>query len=362
MSFVRKLFERSRRHFAAGGRLRAFKCVFDAAESIFFLPLHRTRTAPHIRDPLDVKRYMAVVIAALIPATLAGIYFFGLHVLAMIVVSYAAGGAAEVAFAVIRKEEINEGFLVTGLLFPLVLPPSLPLWMVAVGVIFGVVIGKELFGGTGRNLFNPALVGRCFLAIAYPEPMSRGYWLPPAGGWTGAFGEYTSSAAEAVTQATPLADARSGQLAPAWDMFWGNISGSVGETSAVLLIIGGLALIAIKVANWRTVAGTFIGFLIPAAAMHAAAPASYPPAWWGILAGGFMLGAFFMTTCPVTSPNTNQAKWAYGLIIGLCTVLIRNMSAYPEGVMFAILLGNICAPVLDEVVLQIEMRRLRRET
>ncbi len=361
VKWLQKIFARGRRHFEAGGRLRALACVFDAAEAIFFLPLNRSRTAPHVRDALDVKRYMAVVIAALIPATLAGIYLFGPRVLAMIAVSYAAGGAAEVAFAVIRREEINEGFLVTGLLFPLVLPPALPLWMVAAGVVFGVVIGKELFGGTGRNLFNPALVGRCFLAVAYPEAMSGGYWLAPASGWGGAAGRHISSAAEAVTQATPLVEARSGRLAPAWDMLWGDISGSVGETSAVLLILGGLALIAARVVNWRTVVGTLVGFVASASAMHAAAPAGYPPAWWGMLGGGFMLGAFYMATDPVTSPATNQAKWAYGLIIGLCTVLIRNLSAYPEGVMFAILLGNICAPILDEIVLQFEIRRLRRE-
>ncbi len=361
MKALLRIFERARVHFEEGGKLRALKPLFDAGENFFFAPATRTVGGPHIRDPLDLKRFMSVVIIALIPCVLTSFYFFGLRVLAVIVVSYAAGGAVEVLFAVIRKEEINEGFLVTGLLFPLILPPALPLWMVAVGVAFGVLVGKEVFGGTGRNIFNPALVGRCFLALAYPKAMSSN-WVKPVAEFPGRLLDYvTASNLDAITVATPLVTAKQGELTHWANLLFGNVSGSIGETSALAVIIGGIFLLIIRVGSWRTVCGVMGAFAVLGGILHFAQPDKFGPVGWHILAGGLLFGAFFMATDPVTSPITNAGKWAYGAIIGVTTVLIRNLTGYVEGVMFAILLGNIVAPILDEVVFGFRIRRLQSE-
>ncbi len=361
MKVLLDLFERLRRHFGEGGKLRIAKPIFDAGENFFFAPATRTASMPHVRDPLDIKRFMLMVIIALAPCVVASVYFFGLRVLAMIAVSYAVGGAVEVLFAIVRKEEINEGFLVTGLLFPLILPPTLPLWMVAVGVASGVVVGKELFGGTGRNLFNPALVGRCFLALAYPKDISSN-WIRPVAEFPGRLMQYISiSDVDAITSATPLTMAKQGQWANLQDMFLGNVSGSVGETSALAIIIGGLFLLLTRVANWRTVVGVLGSSVLLAAVLHYGHPARFTTPSRHLLAGGLLFGTFFMATDPVTSPVTNAGKWVYGIIIGLTTVLIRNFTGYVEGVMFAILLGNITAPILDEAVIRFCMRRWRHE-
>lgn len=360
MSPLRRVFEGLRPHFSAGGRLAAAEPVFEASENFFFGPAATTKCAPHVRDPLDLKRYMSMVIIGLLPCLLAAFYFFGWRTLAVIVVSYAAGGAVEVLFAVVRKEKINEGFLVTGLIFPLVLPPALPLWMVAVGVAFGVLVGKELFGGTGRNLFNPALVGRCFLALAYPAAMAGG-WIKPGEGAVGRLLQYVDgSTVDAVTSATPLAVAKSGTLVPIVDLFTGRVAGSLGETSALAILLGGAFLLVTRVANWRTVAGVLGGFALLGAILHAAHPAKFAPVEWHLLAGGLLFGAFFMATDPVTGPVTNAGKLIYGVIIGAMTLLIRNFTGYVEGVTFAILLGNIVAPILDEVVIRVRLRGLPR--
>jgi len=345
MKLVGNLLDRFRPLFRKGSPLAPFKPVFDAADAFFFSPAAHTGAAPHARAPLDIKRFMSMVIVALLPCLLASFYFFGWRVLAVIIVSYAAGGAIEVLFAVVRKEEINEGFLVTGLVFPLILPPGIPLWMVAVGCAFGVLVGKELFGGTGRNLFNPALVGRCFLAIGYPRPMS-GSWIEPGAGLLGRLTQYVARA-DAVSAATPLAAAKQGQLTGLWDLFTGHVLGSIGETSALAILIGGGFLLVTRVANWRTVAGILLSFAVLAGILHAADPV--------------LFGAFFMATDPVTSPITSGGKWAYGIVIGVVTVLIRNLTGYVEGMMFAILLGNICAPLMDEVAIRMRLRRLADE-
>ncbi len=358
MKILRKLFDSTRRHFDEGGTFGAFKPLYEAMENFFYGPATRTGTAPHVRDPLDLKRYMTMVIIALLPATLAGIYFYGLRTLAIIVVSYAVGGTIEVIFAVIRKEEINEGFLVTGLLFPLVLPPTIPLWMVGVGVAFGVLVGKEIFGGTGRNLFNPALVGRCFLALGYPSEMSA-VWLKPGEGLTGSLLQWYDTAA--VTGATPLGQAKLGEWANIGSLLWGTTTGCIGETCAIGIILGGIFLILTKVANWRTVVSSLGSFVILAAAFNIADPDRFGPVYWHVFAGGLLLGVFFMATDPVSSPNTNGGKWFYGIIIGTVTVLIRNLTGYVEGMMFAILLGNIVAPMLDEAVVYVRLRRLQNE-
>jgi len=361
LKFLPGIFKTMRPAFEKGGRLSPFKSVFDAMENFFFAPAAITLTAPHVRDPLDIKRLMSMVIIAVVPSLFAAFYFFGWRLVPMIIVSYAAGGAVEVAFAIIRKEEINEGFLVTGMLFPLILPPTLPLWMVAVGVVFGVFVGKELFGGTGRNIFNPAIVGRCFLALAYPAAMS-GNWISAGGAWPGRILEHVgSSNVDAVSTATPLVLAKQGELVSLWKMLLGNTSGSMGETSAVAIILGGVFLLLTRVANWRTVVSTLGSAVVLAGILHHAQPDRFAPALWHLCAGGLLFGAFIMATDPVTSPVTNAGKWFYGIIIGLITVLIRNFTGYVEGVMFAILLGNIAAPIIDEIVTRVRLRRLRFE-
>ena len=361
MKWLLRLFERVGPAFEEGGRASVLKPLFEAMENFFFAPAKTTLAAPYVRDPLDVKRYMSMVIIALVPCLLVSLYFFGLRLLAMIIVSYAAGGAVEVLFAILRKESINEGFLVTGMLFPLILPPTLPLWMVAAGVAFGVFMGKELFGGTGRNVFNPALVGRCFLALAYPVPMS-GNWTKPSYELAGRLFQYVGgSNVDAVSSATPLVLAKQGELVSVSHMFLGSVSGSIGETSAVAIIFGGVFLLITRVANWRTVVSIIGSCVLFAGILHQISAERFAPAVWHLCAGGLLFGAFFMATDPVTSPATSGGKWVYGAIIGIATLLIRNFTGYVEGVMFAILLGNIVAPILDEVVLQLRLRRLRSE-
>jgi len=355
VKLIRGVLDGARPLFEEGGALKLLKPVFEATDNFFFAPGSRTHHAPHIRDPLDLKRFMSMVIVGLVPCVVAAVYFFGLRMLAMIVVSYAAGGIVEVVFAVVRRKQINEGFLVTGLMFPLILPPGLPLWMVAVGVAFGVLVGKEIFGGTGRNLFNPALVGRCFLALAYPSKMAAS-WITPGGGLFGRLGEYVN--VDAITSATPLSAAKNGVFASVGDLLWGNVLGSAGETCVIAIIAGGLFLVVTRIANWRTVVGVLGSFALLGFVLRYVAPGSFGPVGWHLLAGGLLFGAFFMATDPVTSPVTNGGKWAYAALIGVVTLLIRNLAGYDEGMMFAILLGNIAAPVLDELAIRYRLRRL----
>ena len=348
--------------FEKGRPLHFIHPAYEAIENFLLWPSTRTDIAPHVRDPQDVKRFMSMVMLCVMPCIAASIYFFGWRIVPMIVVTYASGLIVEWIFAVIRKEGINEGFFVTGLLYPLILPPTTPLWMVSLGIVFGVVVGKEVFGGTGRNLFNPALVGRCFLALAYPGIMTKECWIAPGSGWFGRFGQYVSASnVDAMSAATPLDIARQGRLVDYGDLFFGGTSGCAGETSAMLIILAGVLLLATRIISWRTVLGLLGTVAIFSGILHAVDPATYAPAGYHLLAGGLLFGAIFMATDPVTSPITRHGRLAYGIIIGVAVVLIRNLTAYYEGVMFAILLGNIFAPVLDEVVIRIHMRRLRRE-
>ena len=369
MKWLLKIIDATRPAFEEGGKLQIFHPVFEALEHVFFAPSTRTIRAPHIRDPLDVKRVMSMVIISAMPCVLAALYFFGLRFIAMIVVTYAAGLAVEATFSIVRKESINEGFFVTGILFPLILPPNLPLWMVALGVAFGVFIGKELFGGTGRNIFNPALVGRCFLSLAYPKTMAAS-WVEPSHELTGGLLTWVSPSLDAVSGATPLAlakravDPEMGSIA---HQLMGSVSGSAGETSAILIIFCGTFLLFTRVASWRTVVSMLGSFVILTAALIIGGAVDYPisgvfgPVIWHLFAGGLLFGSFYMATDPVTSPTTNAGKWFYGITIGSTTVLIRNFTGYVEGVTFAILLGNIVAPILDEIVVGIRIRRLRNE-
>ena len=358
---LKNMLDRARPLYQPGGRRHILWPLFQAGDNFLFAHAEEISQAPYGRDPLDVKRYMSLVIIALMPAFLTSLYFFGPRVLLLFAVSYAAGGLVEVVFAIVRKEEINEGFLVTGFIFHLIMPPGVPLWMVAVGVIFGVLVGKEVFGGTGRNPFNAALVGRCFLAFGYPSRMT-GTWLPPGPAkWLQLPGSLAAMSPDAVTTATPLGLAKSGEFTSSVNLFVGNVAGSVGETSALAILLGALFLVAVGVANWRTVVGGIAALLLCSGILHAAMPERVAPALFQLLAGGAMFGIVFMATDPVTSPVTLSGKWAYGILIGLLTVLIRSFSGFVEGVMFAILFANLCAPLIDEVVIRFYSRRIARE-
>ena len=360
MKLIESILDKMRPLFEDGGRFARLHPVFTAADNFFFSAPLKTSNFPYGRDPLDVKRYMSLVIIGLMPCFLASLYFFGWRILLMVLVSYVAGGIVEVLFAVVRKEEINEGFLVTGFIFPLVLPPGLPLWMVAVGIVFGVLVGKEVFGGTGRNLFNAAIVGRCFLAFGYPSLMTSA-WLEPGSGRWGSLLSPIRTAADAVTGATPLVLGRGGDLTAPLDLFLGRVMGSAGETSALAVLLGGGFLLLVGVANWRTVVGILGSFTVLCAILHAANPETVATVTFHILAGGLLFGAFFMATDPVTGPVTRAGKWAYGILIGAVTILIRSFSGYVEGMTFAILFGNICAPLIDEVVVRLRIRRYALE-
>ncbi|MDO8488916.1 MAG: RnfABCDGE type electron transport complex subunit D [Candidatus Omnitrophota bacterium] len=320
--------------------------VLNAMDEFFF-GSGKVTTLPHIVDYIDIKRFMSFVVIALIPATLAAIYFWGWHVLAMIIVSYVFGGMVEVAFAITRKKEIHEGFLVTGLIFPLILPPATPLWVVAVGVVFGVLFGKEVFGGTGRNIFNPSIVGRVFLTIAFPKIMTLNWPLPSI-----------VTGTDAVTGATPLALFKSQSILSSYNnLLFGFCAGSAGETFRIGLIAGGLFLILTKVIDWR-IPLAYLGsvFIFPYLSNHIFHTA-FAPGMFQLLSGGLLLGAFFMATDPVTSPFTKSGRWIAGVLLGILTVLIRGLSGYVEGVMFSILLVNAFTPLIDTMVLKVRYRK-----
>ena len=358
MKLLRTMLDQAAPLFEKWAILRPFKCVFDATDAFFFSPGEVAPGAPHIRDAMDVKRYMSVVIVAALPAVAASIYFFGLRVLGLILVSYAVGGAVETAFCIIRKEEITEGFLVTGLLFPLILPPATPYWVAATGIAFGVAFGKEIFGGTGRNPFNPALVGRCFVFLAYPRQMAEG-WVSPGTGLTGRLLDYVHmGSTDGITAATPLIDAAKGIMPESiWPLVLGNVSGSVGETSALLILLGGVFLCFTKVGNWRIPVAILASAFVTALVLRPLAPDKILPAHYQLFMGGLMFGAVFMATDPVTAPSTDPARIMYGIAIGVLTVLLRGLTPLNEGIMFAILLMNIFAPLLDEVVAEIRCRK-----
>lgn len=322
--------------------LSKFKPLLMAADGFFF-GTDRVASLPHIVDHLDIKRFMSMVILALIPVTLAALYFWGLKVLSIILVSYIFGGLVEVAFAVIRKKEIHEGFLVTGLIFPLILPPTVPLWVVAVGIMFGVLFGKEVFGGTGRNIFNPAIVGRVFLSIAFPKIMTTHWQMPFV---------------DAITSATPLTLFKNQGIITAYgDLLFGQSGGCIGETFRIGIIAGGLFLILIKIVDWRIPLGYLSTvFIFPLLSNHLLHTQFAPPLFQ-ILSGGLLFGAFFMATDPVTSPFTKPGRWIAAILLGVLTVLIRGLSGYVEAVMFSILLVNALSPLIDTLVLKIRYRK-----
>ncbi|MFC1504329.1 RnfABCDGE type electron transport complex subunit D [Spirochaetota bacterium] len=360
MNWLLKLFDAMRPLFAKKGRFHSLFTIFDTAEHIFFYPLSSTERAPHIRDSLDIKRYMGTVILAMLPATLAAVYFYGLRVIAMILVSYVVGGICEVTFAVIRKGEIHEGFFVTGLIFPLTLPPTTPLWIVAIGVMFGVIFGKEIFGGTGRNIFNPALVGRLFITIAFPAIMTTQFKTPMDSlsifSQLGLEHNFT----DAITAASPMSLFKTQHfLTPIADLLWGNTAGSIGEVFHLGIIAGGIFLMLTKVSNWR-IPVTYIGSVLLFSLIgNSFIPDKIAPPLFQLLAGGLLFGAMFMATDPVTSPLTRAGKYTFGILCGFLTVLIRGFSGYVEGVMFSIVIMNAFTPLIDHIVLMVKQKQVK---
>ena len=343
-----KIAERFEKLFEGLKKTRALhpvRPVIETLEGILLGSREATPGPPHIVDHIEIKRYMSTVIVAMLPATVAAIVFFGWHVLAMILTSYVVGGVVEVLFALIRKKEIEEGFLVTGLIFPLILPPTVPLWVAAVGIAFGVFFGKEVFGGTGRNIFNPALVGRIFVTIAFPQIMSATWRVPFS---------------DAITAATPLAVYRSAQsTAPQLDLLLGQVAGSAGEVFRIGIIAGALFLMITRVSSWRITLSYLASVGLFAWIGHALGPETFAPPLFQLLSGGLLFGAAFMATDPVTSPATRAGKLIFGTSCGILTVLIRTFSGFTEGVMFSIVFMNAFAPLIDTIVLNLKYRPAR---
>ena len=375
---LKQFFDNIRPNFEEGGKLKAFRSVFDGMETFMLVPNATSRSGVSIHDAIDSKRIMSFVVIALVPALLFGMYNIGyqnalaagklaetgfwsmflygfLLTLPKIIVSYAVGLGIEFAVAQWKNEEIQEGYLVTGMLVPMIVPVGCPLWMLGVAVAFSVVFCKEIFGGTGMNIFNPALVARAFLFFSYPTSMSGdkvwvsgeqvlglGYALP-----------------DATTMATPLGEAAA-NLTPSAslsDMVWGFIPGSIGETSVVAIALGALILLVTQIASWRTMLSVFVGGIVVAVLFNMGniegnAVAQMP--WYEHLAtGGFCFGAVFMATDPVTSARTENGKFVYGFLIGALAILIRVLNpGYPEGMMLAILFMNMFAPLIDYCFVQ----------
>lgn len=347
MKILKDILEKTSSFVKKNPKLRKFYPLIEATDEFFFGTDKTTKFTPHILDGIDIKRYMSFVIIGLIPATIASIYFYGLRVLAIIAVSYAFGGLTEAAFSIFRKKPVYEGFLVTGLIFPLILPPTIPLWMVAVGVVFGVFFGKEVFGGTGRNIFNPALVGRVFLSMAFPQYFAT-MWNVPLTKGLGGFCQY---AADAVTSATPLINYKSSQIiASCNSLLLGTAPGSIGETFRIGIILGGIFLIITKISDWRIPLSYLLSVVIFSLLGNHLSAKLFAPPLFQVLSGGLLFGAFFMATDPVTAPLSFEAKWIYGVLLGLLTVVIRGLSGFVEGVMFSILLMNAIAPLIDTLV------------
>lgn len=377
MKALRNYLDKIKPHFQKGGRFEMFHSTFDAFETFLFVPNTVTTKGSHIRDSLDLKRTMSIVIIALMPAMLFGMWNVGyqhalsigaswsffetfwygfLKVLPLIVVSYGVGLSIEFAFAQSRGHEVNEGFLVSGLLIPLIMPVDVPLWMLAIAVAFAVIIGKEVFGGTGYNVFNPALLARAFLFFAYPSHMSGDkVWIA---GLT-----HGQGVVDGFSGATPLAKAAAyqiDQLPSVYDMFMGFIPGSVGETSTLAILIGAVILIVTGIGSWKIMVSVFGGGLAAGLLFNAFAVNPYMeiPAWQHLVMGGFAFGAVFMATDPVSASQTEKGKWIYGFLVGFLALLVRVLNpAYPEGMMLAILLMNAFAPLIDYYVVEANIRR-----
>ena len=396
MKSLRRLLDRMEPLFVHGGRFERFHALFEMVDTLFYSPPDLTRGSPHVRDALDLKRVMIMVVFAVTPCALFGMWNTGfqansalaaldvatiegwrgallpllgagydagslydcvmqgfLYFLPIYAVTMAAGGFWEILFSGVRNHEINEGFFVTSMLYALILPASIPLWQVALGISFGVVIGKEVFGGTGKNFLNPALVGRAFLYFAYPAEISGDAVWTPVDGFSGA-----------TALGTAALDGMQGVVASGltWmDAFTGVMQGSLGETSAAACLIGAVVLVYSGIASWRIIVAVCAGTIIPAllfAGLDSGNVMMSMPWHWHLVLGGFAFGAVFMATDPVTATQTETGKWIFGLLIGFMTWLIRVINpAYPEGIMLAILFANIFAPVIDYFVVRANVKR-----
>lgn len=391
MKALRNLVDSIKPTFAKGGKLEKLHWVFDGLETFLFTPGHATERGAHIRDGIDLKRTMSIVITAMLPCLLFGMWnvghqhflalgqfmevgdglwdkflFGAIKVLPIVVVSYGVGLGIEFLFTSIKGHPIQEGYLVSGMLIPLVMPVETPLWMVAVGAAFAVVIGKEVFGGTGMNILNVALTARAFLFFAYPTMMSGDKV------WVNTSVEAGEKVVDGFSGATSLGHAASGNIAKVtsmMDSFWGIEAGSIGETSTFACLIGALVLIVTGIGSWRIMLATVLGGAAMAGIFNWVGPQvdnAYMqiPIMHQLVLGGFMFGMVFMTTDPVTATQTNTGKWIYGFFIGLLAILIRVVNpAYPEGMMLAILFMNVMAPLIDHYVVQANVkRRLKRAT
>ncbi len=375
MKFVRDFLDKIKPNFEKGGKFPWLHSTFDAFETFAFVPKTTTTSGAHFRDAMDMKRTMTMVILALMPALLFGTYNIGfqhfhsinpelsffegfwdnllygaIKILPIIVVSYVVGLSIEFGFAQWRKHDVNEGFLVTGMLIPLVMPPDVPLWQVALATAFAVVIGKEVFGGTGMNFLNPALLARAFLFFAFPSSMSGdNVWI--------------AEKADAFSGATPLAEMMIGANLPStsfWDMLLGIMPGSIGETSSIAILLGAAFLLITGIGSWRIMLSVFMGGALMGLTFNlfGSNPYTQIPFYYHYVMGGFMFGAVFMATDPVTAAQTNKGKWIYGILIGVMAVLIRVVNpAYPEGMMLAILLLNVFAPLIDYYVVDANIRK-----
>ena len=387
MKILRKNIDKIKPHFEEGGKLYFLHSVFDGFETFLYAPDTVSKKGSHIRDALDMKRTMIIVVVALVPAILMGIYNTGLQhfiatnqaqefwpmiiyglikVLPLIVVSYVVGLGIEFAFAQVRRHEINEGYLVSGMIIPLIVPADTPLWMLAIAIAFAVIIGKEVFGGTGMNILNPALTARAFLFFAYPSWMSGDkVWVSGMMNGEGIVDGYSG--------ATLLAQAAEGgsnfmnmlgEKVTHFDMFIGLMPGSVGETSVLAILIGALILLFTGIGSWRIMLSTLVGGVVMGLIFNAFAVNPAMEVLWyeHLMLGGFAFGMVFMATDPVTASQTNRGKYIYGFLIGFLAILIRVLNpAYPEGMMLAILLMNVFAPLIDHMVVQKNIKkRLKR--
>ncbi len=394
---LRNFFDRIEPHFTKGGRYERFFPLYEMVESFLYTPRTVTTVAPHARSYIDMKRIMTYVVIATIPCILMALYNTGLQVnlaiashgasgwrasiiealgigfdaanplanmlhgllyfLPIYIVTLAVGGVWEVLFATVRRHEVNEGFLVTSMLYTLILPASAPLWQVALGISFGVVIGKEVFGGTGKNFLNPALVGRAFLYFAFPAQMSGDSVWTPVDGFSGA----TALAVVAAEGHQQLVT-----YGITWmDAFIGTIQGSLGETSTLACLIGLAFLLVTRIANYRMVLGCMAGMIGFSALLNFIGSGSNPafamPWYWHLVTGGFAFGLAFMVTEPVSGSHTNTGRYVYGALIGVMVVMIRVINpAFPEGMMLAILFGNVFAPLIDHFVVKANIKRRAR--
>lgn len=399
MRMIKAFLERLEPHFTKGGKYQRFHALYEVFDTFFYSPASVTRSAAHVRDGIDLKRVMITVWLATFPAMFYGMYNVGFqantamvqmdiaavegwrgwligllagydpnnwwdcfwhgaaYFLPIYIVTFAVGIFWEILFAVVRGHEVNEGFFVTSVLFALILPPDIPLWQVAMGISFGVVVGKEVFGGTGKNFLNPALAGRAFLYFAYPAQLSGDTVWTAVDGFSGATA--LGLAAEGGTQA--ITDAWGNQLT--WlDAFFGNMQGSIGEVSTLAILIGMVVLLWTGIASWRIMAGVLLGMVLTSLLFNAFGSESNPmssmPFWWHFVLGGFAFGMVFMATDPVSASMTNTGKWYFGALIGLMTVLIRVINpAFPEGIMLAILFANLFAPLIDHFVVRANIKR-----